>query len=276
MTRAAERLVIAAYEGVSGRKQDCWYNLIRAGLDDVLEKRSAPWGGGDLVWRLGESADTPEAAARAAEPSAAELPDWLTKAAAPEFSPTLLRPSNALAATARGGTLESREAGRLAHALLQQLPDTPPDQRQARAERFVKAHRGALDDAAKLRIVERALAVIADPELAPLFGPKSRAEVAISGVIHYVSGDPVEFSGRIDRIAISEDAIELVDFKSGSILRRWHVAQLALYRAALAEIYRLPVHAWLVHLDSGGKTRVSDEDLTAAIGEVWEIRAWAP
>jgi ATP-dependent helicase/nuclease subunit A len=276
MTRAAERLVIAAYEGASGRKQDCWYDLIRAGLDDVLAKRPAPWAGGDFVWRFGESADTPEAAARGAEPSALALPEWLTKAAAPEFSHATLRPSSAIAATGRGGSLESREAGRLAHALLQQLPDAPPGQREARAKRFVKAHRGALDDAAKVRIVECVLGVIADPELAPLFGPNSRAEVALSGIIHYPTGEPVEFSGRIDRIAISEDAIDLIDFKSGSVLRRSDVAQLALYRAALAEIYRLPVRAWLVHLESGAKMRVSDEDLTAAIEEVEEIRARAP
>ena len=111
--------------------------------------------------------------------------------------------------------------------------------------RFVKAHRGALDDAAKVRIVERVLGVIADPELAPLFGPNARTEVAITGVIHYATGEPAEFSGRIDRIAISEDAIDLIDFKAGSILRRSQVAQLALYRAALTEIYRLPVRAWV-------------------------------
>ncbi|MGO9740293.1 MAG: double-strand break repair helicase AddA [Roseiarcus sp.] len=270
MTRAAERLVVAAHEGASGRKQDCWYDLIRAGLEDALAPHPAPWPA-DTVWRFGAGPPSPPTAETAAAAPVAAPPAWLGLAAAEETAHAPTAPSR-VAATP-GSTPERRrrqEAGRLAHALLQLLPDLAPAARAEAAARYLAAHGAGLDAPTRESLAERALRLLADPDLAPLFGPNSRAEVAISGSLPQ-PGEPLAFSGRVDRLAVGAEAIDVVDFKSGSAsgaARRAHVAQLALYRAALAEIYRRPVRAWLVWLETGAKERLQAIDLDAALDEV--------
>ena len=48
-----------------------------------------------------------------------------------------------------------------------------------------------------------------DPALAGLFGPGSRAEIPLAGII----GD-VEIGGLVDRLAVTEDCVTLADFKT--------------------------------------------------------------
>ena len=43
MTRAAQRLIIAGFDGSKERPADCWYNLVRLGLDPELRAHPAPW-----------------------------------------------------------------------------------------------------------------------------------------------------------------------------------------------------------------------------------------
>lgn len=77
------------------------------------------------------------------------------------------------------------------------------------------------------------------PEAVILFGPHSRAEVPISARL----GARV-LSGQIDRLAITEDSVWLVDYKTGrqppasaDSIPESYLRQLALYRAALAPLY---------------------------------------
>ncbi len=271
MTRAAERLVVAAHEGANGRKQDCWYDLIRAGLEDALAPHPAPWPA-DTVWRFGEGPPSPPTAETAAAAPVAAPPPWLGLPAAEETALAAIAPSR-VAATP-GSTPERRrrqQAGLLVHALLQRLPDLAPASRAEAAARYLAAHGAGLDAPTRERLAEGALRLVADPDLAPLFGANSRAEVTISGRLPQPGGVPLAFSGRIDRLAVGAEAIDVVDFKSGSAsgaARRAHVAQLALYSAALAEIYRRPVRAWLVWLETGAKERLQAIDLDAALDEV--------
>ena len=44
MTRAAQRLIVAGYDGKNARPEGCWYNLVRDGLADSLVEAPAPFG----------------------------------------------------------------------------------------------------------------------------------------------------------------------------------------------------------------------------------------
>ncbi len=67
----------------------------------------------------------------------------------------------------------------------------------------------------------------------------------------------------------TEEAVLIVDFKLGPAPARpsrAHVAQLAVYRAALQPLYpSLPVRAALVYLDGPTLRRIEDSDLEAAL-----------
>ncbi len=129
--------------------------------------------------------------------------------------------------------------GVVVHRLLQSLPDVEPARRADAAARYLarSVHGLATEDQAA--IAAETMAIVGAAEFAPLFGPDSRAEVPVVGRI----GETV-VSGRIDRLALTGDAVLIVDYKSHRLppdriedARSETLGQLAAYRAVLAEIY---------------------------------------
>ena len=72
-----------------------------------------------------------------------------------------------------------------------------------------------VDAERRAAIAAQALAVLADPTLAPLFGPGSQAEIGVGGRVRLPDGREVEIFGQIDRMAVLPDAVLLADFKTG-------------------------------------------------------------
>ena len=78
-----------------------------------------------------------------------------------------------------------------------------------------------------------------EPSFAAVFAPGSRAEVPVAGRV----GD-IAISGQIDRLAVTDSEVMIVDFKTNRPppLRAADVspayrAQLALYKAALGQVF---------------------------------------
>ncbi len=88
-------------------------------------------------------------------------------------------------------------------------------------------------------LVREVLAILTHPELTALFGPDSRAEVPLTGVV----GSMV-VGGLVDRLAVLDDQVLLADFKTNRqppartddtpVL---YLRQMATYRAVLRAIY---------------------------------------
>lgn len=255
MTRAKDRLVIAPYRTNGNEtKQEAWCEMIRHGLvakAGGLELDEAPYGP-ISVWREGSPlARTLKAEADVPPLDPIAVPDWLTKAVVPEPEPLPpIRPSSALGAADRmtrpgDGPYapEARLRGTLVHALLERLPALSPEHREAMARSYIKARAPRL--AAELResILTNALGVLDHADLKPLFGKSSRAEAPIAGRVLTVEGE-IMVSGQIDRLAVLEHEVLVADFKTtarppkpGQAPPPSYIAQLALYRTLLAEIY---------------------------------------
>ena len=277
MTRAAERLIIAGFEGARERPADCWYNLARLGLDAFVRAEPASWNSEETVWRLGRGALAADTLTPDAPVEIGAAPAWLRTNATRESPRTQLSPSGS-GGTSRAGPerRERLEAGRLAHALMQDLPDVPPERRREIAERFLEANGGAIGPVRRSRLVQRALEVLALPELAPLFADGSRAEVSIAGALPRSGRPDLVFAGRVDRLAVTADVVYLADFKTGddpaSAPRAAYIEQLALYRAALAPLYPYcEIKAYLVWLEAGRFTRVSPAALDRALACMREL-----
>ncbi|WP_158815334.1 double-strand break repair helicase AddA [Methylocapsa sp. S129] len=276
MTRAAERLVIAGFHGPRGKARDCWYDMARAGLDGAMNPSPSPWSGDEQIWRLGH-ASVATGGLRAETVSDREpAPPWLRVRATPERAPTALNPSRAAVAPSTmviGPARKSRlEAGRLSHSLLQYLPDIAAEQRRDAAMRFL-ARRGLETPVEEYRaIIERVLSVIEDERLVSLFGVNSRAEVAIAANTPRPGSASAPFAGRIDRIAIDEEGVLIADFKSGAPhgpTSPQYLAQLALYRAALAPLYpKRPLRAFLVWLDNPDIMEIDPGALDQALAKL--------
>ena len=88
-------------------------------------------------------------------------------------------------------------------------------------------------------LAAKAAALIADPNLAPLFGPDSLAEVGF--VLDWNGG---LLSGAIDRLVIGPDRVLVVDYKSNAVVParagdvpEGYLRQLGAYAHAAAALY---------------------------------------
>jgi ATP-dependent helicase/nuclease subunit A len=197
----------------------------------------------------------------------AEIPAWARSAAplAPADA-TRLAPSTVLrlgespefiAASPLSDQTRGPESalfrGRLIHRLLQSLPDHPPERRRAVGTAYLAAIAPEVDAAAML---EEVMDMLDDPHFAPLFAAGSRAEVEIAGRVT-LRGGGAEVSGRIDRLAVTDSQVFIVDYKTNRPAPRQladvpeaYVAQLSLYRHVLSRLYPdRPVAAALLWTD---------------------------
>jgi ATP-dependent helicase/nuclease subunit A len=129
--------------------------------------------------------------------------------------------------------------GQLTHSLLQHLPALPETERHAAALRFLTRPGNEFPAALAPEVADEVMAILQHPWLAPLFGPGSRAEVPLTGVI----GDVV-VGGLVDRLVVLPDRVLIADFKTN---RRppatpeatpvAYLRQMASYRAVLRTIF---------------------------------------
>jgi ATP-dependent helicase/nuclease subunit A len=251
MTRAAERLYLCGWHTRRAAPERCWYNLIRSGLAGIAEEAEEPLlahaGLPALVLRVRapQTAPSDRERAREPQPEEKELPQWVRLPPRPEPTPPLpLVPSATEEPPARSPiALEARRAaerGRLIHRLLQSLPELAPEARVDACRRFLARRALGLDEAMQGDIARAALRVMDDPAFAPVFARGSRAEVAIAGLLP--SGRVL--SGQIDRLAVTDDAVLAVDYKTGRAaptrtdeVPQAYLRQMASYRAGLSAIY---------------------------------------
>jgi len=270
MTRAAQRLIVAGYEGAKARPPECWAHLIAAGLEPHLTQVPCWWDASQTMGRLGEAPQGEGSPTPAAATAASPPPAWASEPAPHEVAYQLVAPSRRVAGAQTPERLARIEEGKLAHRLMQSLPDLPSERRRAAAEGFLARHGSGVAAERRAGLVERALALIEAPQLAELFGAGSRAEVPIVATLARAGGEAA-ISGRIDRLAATGEEVWIADFKTGAALvRQDYVRQLALYRAAVASMFPgLQVRAFLLWIDAGGFEELPASSLSKA------YRDWA-
>ena len=201
--------------------------------------------------------DRPPASAAAIPPQALPAwvgnhPHWQAAPPPPEPArPVALAPSRPEGAElgpvpAAASPLADRDApgnrfrrGQLIHALLQHLPSVPPAERDAAARRWLGRPGQGVPPEAVEEVIAEVLAILAHPALAPLFGPGSRAEVPLTGVV----GELV-VGGLVDRLAVLPDRVLVADFKTNrrppadlAATPVLYLRQMAAYRAVLRAIF---------------------------------------
>ncbi|WP_233245676.1 UvrD-helicase domain-containing protein [Marinicauda salina] len=294
LTRARDRLVVCGH--VHGRGEGkidagCWldrvqrawrgedWRAVRTALHDVADAQA--WDV-EPALRFGEDPPALKPAEAAAE-TAPPLPAW-AKAAAPEeprrtravapshliaeeeggFEPAPLSP------LAPGGEARFRR-GALIHKLLQTLPDLPEARRAESATRYLAAQ-PELSDAQREEIRDETLAVLDHPEFAPIFGPGSRAEVALAGAAPDLP-DGVTVNGQIDRLVVTDHAVLIVDYKTNrpppervEDVAPAYLGQMAAYRALMRVLHPdKPVRCALLWTDGPRLMELPEDRLDAAL-----------
>jgi ATP-dependent helicase/nuclease subunit A len=134
--------------------------------------------------------------------------------------------------------------GLLIHRLLELLPAVPDGERRAAAERYLRRRVHGLAAAEADDMRDEVLRILDDPELGPLFGPQSLAEVPVVATLRGPKGGTEVLTGQIDRLLVRERDCIILDYKSNrpapmqaSQVASAYLRQLAAYKAAIAAVY---------------------------------------
>ena len=285
LTRARERLVLCGRIAANRKEETLkgWWAQIRAGFDhaDIEPHARAVACGEVIATRYGEDPRTLPGG-RAAEPAPACLPAWASQMAKADPLSRYASPSD-LGEDARVGAasplatvsgLGRFRRGDLIHRLLQVLPDLAPGEWAAGAEALLTRERD-LTDAQRTEMATAALSVLQDPRFAEVFGPGSRAEVAIAGS---AAGLPpgLKISGRIDRLVVLPGRVLVADFKTNrpspdaiGAADPAYLRQMAIYAAVLRDVFPgRTVEAALVWTDGPKLMPIPENLLAKALAEL--------
>lgn len=269
MTRAEDWLIVCGAE-LGQKAEGSWYDRVAPAIAALgPEPREAPEGIPGPILRLEDRPAVPpptaEAGPGAASPDSPadrpagrsgtpRAPGWLAPAA-PERRTRRPTPSGLAgegdapgAGAAAGaepallGAEAARRHGIAVHALLEHLPGAPEEARDALAAQILGAEPAPPDPDAALA---EAMAVLADPALARLFGPGSLAEVALA--IDPPGGrapGAARMIGRADRILVEPGRITVVDIKTDRAPPADPAALSPAYRAQIEAYASAAAAAW--------------------------------
>ncbi len=242
LTRARDRLYICGFENRAGIKPDSWYALCERAAKRIGRPEDR---GGETAYVIGdESGKAARKPARLA-PAPGAVPAWARTPAPAERSRSRpIRPFEA------GDTQEPAVSspadeyrfrrGLLVHALLARLPEVEPARRREAALAWLRAQRGPHDAQA---LADETLRILSDPRFAPAFAPGSRAEAGFVADLPEL-GEGARINGRIDRLAVTDDEVLIVDFKTNrpppeteEDLPQIYRTQMALYRAGAMKVF---------------------------------------
>jgi ATP-dependent helicase/nuclease subunit A len=286
LTRARDRLILCGR--IDARTKDekvgGWYAAARAAFahaDIAPDVRTI----GQHETAFLRYGPDPASAPRIEETvrNAAAAPTWIKAQAPPEpaaaryAAPSRIEDNARVPAPsplARVSGLGRYRRGEIVHKLLQLLPDVAPEQRANAARRLLAAERD-LTDLQRDEMADAAFGVLNDSRFAAVFGPGSRAEVALAGTsVHLPKGLAV--SGRVDRLVVDEGRVLVVDYKTNrpspdqiEDADPAYLAQMAVYVAVLREVFPgRAVEAALVWTDGPKLMPVPEKVMAQALARL--------
>ncbi|MAI91641.1 double-strand break repair helicase AddA [Ponticaulis sp.] len=225
LTRAKDELIIcgawSGKPGGAGFKAGSWYELCQQTVESWTSADASTDEEG--VWSLGGLPQPVVGGATAPDDSDAKpLPDWLFTPRSVRSSeqqdklraPSSLLPGDTPVLPPFGKDHVKRfQRGRLIHALLEILPDTPMESRRERAERFLSTCLDADEAHLMEDVINVTFSVLDAPELAPVFGPGGRPEAPVVGRGPNLP-DGIIINGRVDRLRVTENEVWVIDYKT--------------------------------------------------------------
>ncbi|WP_417449927.1 double-strand break repair helicase AddA [Kordiimonas sp.] len=246
LTRAEDRLYIAGWQSEREPDENSWFKAVEDGFERIGAEAITLEGGYEV--RRFVVPQTAEVTAKKMEDGARTppppLPAWARKRMPEDPDPPKpLAPSRpdeeepAATSPLARKTAARFERGRLIHNLLEWLPDLPADAREAAGLRYLA--RAGLDDLATATFWREVSSILNDASFAPLFGPGSRAEVPIAGL---VGGRAI--SGQVDRLVVTDESVMIIDYKTNrppprdaAQVPEVYLKQMGLYARALESVY---------------------------------------
>jgi ATP-dependent helicase/nuclease subunit A len=253
MTRAEDRLYICGWQTKNKPPEHCWYNIIKRGLSGICHEFTEPY-----LKEAGETASSQvlqlicrqnaeiTEAGEVLNSYFKSIPKWAFNLPPDDpLPPTVLTPSRptggepVVLSPLQSDDKDKFKRGQIIHKLLQTLPNLVPEKRKRVISEFLGRKTFGLSSIQREEITNETLCVINDPDFSPVFGPGSRAEVPLTGMI-----DGQIISAQLDRLVVRENEVLVVDFKTNrpppttpEKVAEIYLRQMAMYRIALQNIY---------------------------------------
>lgn len=299
LTRAADRLIVCGYKGVRDASSPTWHGLVKNGFEraapETIKEIQTEFG--QLNWNVKRySRETGHRSSGILVPiqdkkSIIERPECLDIPVKKSKSlPRPLIPSGAHAiideenvASPFGSPFNKSqrfssnalEYGKAVHRLLQMLPQMKSEDWKNQSLAYLQKALPNLNAQTYSDITDNIVNLLDDAEFSPLFHGGGASEFSIMGNIK-VAGETRMVSGRIDRIAVLEDKVLIVDYKTNAnppleiaAVPNSYIIQMAIYRAVLAPLYpNKTIKAALLFTQEPSLITVSDDYLERAISQL--------
>ncbi len=286
LTRARDRLIVGGIKTLPHFFKGSWREVVEAGFahpEIAPRTQLVPLAGGGSAPRYGADPQVMGEAELDLFGADARLPGWASRLAPPEPAAARYAAPSRLGEEARAPApsplahtlgLGRYRRGEIIHRLLQLLPDIAPAERPAAARRLL-ARELDLTEEQRAEMAAAALAVLDDARFAAVFGPGSRAEIALSGTAPGLPGG-VAVSGRVDRLVVEPGRVLVADFKTNrpapatiEAADPAYVRQMALYWALLGEVFPgRRVEAALIWTDGPKLMPIPENLLRRALDEM--------
>jgi len=286
LTRARDRLVLCGRIDARTKDENVggWYAAAQAAFAHPDIEPQVRELGDEGRRRFGPDPMRAEALAPIAAPALVATPAWTLAPARLETPAARYAAPSTLEDEAKGSApsplaviegLGRYRRGEIIHRLLQLLPDLEPATRRAAAARLLNAERDLTDDQ-RQEMATAAFGVLEDDRFAGVFGPGSRAEVAVAGGASRLPPE-LKISGRVDRLVVTPDRVLVVDYKTNrpSPARiedadPAYLSQMAVYAAVLAEVFPdRPIEAAIVWTDGPKLMAVPEKVMAAALARLF-------
>lgn len=302
LTRAADRLVVCGYRGVRESQNATWHSLVKDGFEraapETIQEIQQEFG--QLSWNIkrysrdvGERIiDTPmpieEIKSAIKRPKCLDMPvkksSTLPRPLIPSGAHTVIDDENVTSPLSspfyKSDSFSSNplEYGKAVHRLLQILPQMKPEDWKGQSLGYLKNALPNLSSEIYEEVADNLIDLLNDAEFAPLFHQGGASEFSIMGNIK-VAGEDRMVSGRIDRIAVLEDKILIVDYKTNANpptklagVPTSYINQMAIYRAVLQPLYPdKKIKAALLFTRAPHLITVSDDYLERALAQLSSI-----
>lgn len=243
LTRAEDRLCICGYVKKQKAKENCWYESIKNSIKELplTQEENA------IVLSTPQLAEPKSEKSQNKKNYKLENYDWIYQTAPKvdalekPYAPSKLESTEddeeekIISPIAFHNGQNRFQRGLIIHKLLQFLPEIKENKAKIISQ-FLAKNAPNFDDK---KIIKEILELLDNPEIAPIFGKNSKAEVAIQGQVE----DKI-ISGVIDRLVVLEDKVMIIDFKTNRPaatkvvdVPKAYLRQLAAYKSLVSNIY---------------------------------------
>jgi ATP-dependent helicase/nuclease subunit A len=245
MTRAEDELYVCGWKSSKAVSDGCWYELIKRAIE-----KDESWATEDTKKvLLCAQTEPPKYSTKPAKQEISQkLPGWVhimpgqERPLSKPLAPSHMDELGAMLSPFKDN--KARARGLLIHRLLQILPDIVPNKRRVVAQDILQKQAENLSFEEQNIVIDEIFNILNHPDFSQVFSEHSVAEVPVTGIVQDGNGNPLVISGQIDRLAVFENEVYIIDYKTNRILPKNettipdnYLKQMHAYRELVAQIY---------------------------------------